>query len=73
MKLKSFQDAIEFQDVHFSYEKESQTQEIAGSELHEALRGVSLTVTARRGGGAGGAERSGEVDADESAAAVLSM
>ncbi len=47
VKLKSFQDAIEFQDVHFSYEKESQTQEISGSESQEALRGVSLTI--RRG------------------------
>ena len=44
VKLKSFTDAIEFRDVHFSYEKESQAQEASGVEKKEALRGVSLTV-----------------------------
>ena len=41
VKLKSFTDAIEFRDVHFSYEKESET---LGAEKKEALRGVSLQV-----------------------------
>jgi subfamily B ATP-binding cassette protein MsbA len=40
VKLKSFTDAIEFKDVHFSYEKE----EMLGGEKKEALRGVSLKV-----------------------------
>jgi subfamily B ATP-binding cassette protein MsbA len=44
VKLKSFADAIEFRDVHFSYETESQTAETIGSEKKEALRGVSLRV-----------------------------
>jgi subfamily B ATP-binding cassette protein MsbA len=39
VKLKGFQDAIEFRDLHFKYETEG--------ESHEALRGVSLTI--RRG------------------------
>jgi subfamily B ATP-binding cassette protein MsbA len=41
VKLKSFTDAIDFNDVHFSYEKESETH---GGEKKEALRGVSLKV-----------------------------
>lgn len=39
VKLKGFQDAVEFRDVHFKYESEG--------ESHEALRGVSMTI--RRG------------------------
>jgi ATP-binding cassette, subfamily B, bacterial MsbA len=39
VKLKGFHDAIEFRDVHFSYEGER-----PGREAEEALRGVSLTV-----------------------------
>jgi subfamily B ATP-binding cassette protein MsbA len=42
VKLKAFHDAIEFRDVRFSYELESQTHQVI-----EALRGVSLTI--RRG------------------------
>jgi subfamily B ATP-binding cassette protein MsbA len=41
VKLKSFTDAIDFKDVHFSYEKEGETH---GGEKKEALRGVSLKV-----------------------------
>src|SRR6202000_3306458 len=44
VKLKSFAEVIEFKDVHFSYETESQTLETFGGERHEALRGVSLKV-----------------------------
>src|ERR1700759_3556441 len=36
VKLKSFNDAIEFKDVHFSYDQ--------GDEKKEALRGISLKV-----------------------------
>src|SRR5580704_13731688 len=41
VKLKSFTDAIDFKDVHFSYEKDGETH---GGEKKEALRGVSLKV-----------------------------
>jgi ATP-binding cassette, subfamily B, bacterial MsbA len=44
VKLKGFTDTIEFRDVHFSYDGESQTQDGLGGERHEALRGVSLKV-----------------------------
>jgi subfamily B ATP-binding cassette protein MsbA len=47
VKLKGFEDSIEFRDVHFSYEVQSQTPAASGGEVHEALRGVSLTI--RRG------------------------
>jgi subfamily B ATP-binding cassette protein MsbA len=42
--LKGFHDSIEFQDVHFSYERENQTQATLGGESKEALCGISLTV-----------------------------
>src|SRR6185437_11927343 len=44
VKLKSFNDSIEFRDVHFSYQKESGAAEIPGGEKKEALRGISLKV-----------------------------
>jgi subfamily B ATP-binding cassette protein MsbA len=44
VKLKSFADAIEFRDVHFSYGNESETPETSSTEKKEALRGVSLKV-----------------------------
>jgi subfamily B ATP-binding cassette protein MsbA len=60
VKLKAFHDAIEFREVHFSYERDSESAsrrasrsaEVLSSETamsstgesHEALRGVSLTI-----------------------------
>src|SRR5579875_1635544 len=43
VKLKGFADSIEFRDVWFSYDTETQTQD-SSAERHDALRGVSLTV-----------------------------
>src|SRR5215469_7626944 len=37
VKLKSFSDSIEFRDVHFSYQKESEAAEIPDGEKKEAL------------------------------------
>jgi subfamily B ATP-binding cassette protein MsbA len=47
VKLKTFHEAIEFRDVRFTYEVESQARGGTLVETHEALRGVSLTI--RRG------------------------
>jgi subfamily B ATP-binding cassette protein MsbA len=44
LKLKSFSKAIEFRDVHFSYETPGELQEASRNAPQEALRGVSLTV-----------------------------
>jgi ATP-binding cassette, subfamily B, bacterial MsbA len=44
VKLKGFGDAIEFRDVHFSYDNGNLRQDASGGESTEALRGLSLTV-----------------------------
>src|ERR1700760_1043379 len=44
VKLKSFTDAIEFKDVHFSYERESETQATFGGGKKEGVGGVSRKV-----------------------------